>query len=105
MWIFVSSLAVITIVIRIILSIASSKEHKKVIAEVEKPLSEIIMRNYIINETEIIKLKTAYTLLFKQSSDDFQNVILYLRIKKKSLEKTRTKSDLITFVTPPLTLL
>lgn len=100
MWIFVSVGVFLIVVTYILFTILGSKDLKKTKDEIEAPLLEIIMRNYLINDSEVVKLKRSYSILFKQSYDIFQNSILNLRILQQNSKVTYDSNPLQQILSP-----
>lgn len=83
----------------------SSREYKKIINSLEAPLLEIIMRNFLINEPEIKKLKKAYSKLDEQSQDEFQDAILNLRILQHNWKASPEINPIQQMFTPSIALI
>lgn len=92
----------VIIVTNTVLSLVGRKELRKITSEIDAPLTEIIMRNYLINDSEITKLKRAYLLLLVQSSEKFVDAKLNLKILNKDWTESSFNNNVLQQLVIPI---
>lgn len=85
-----------------VLSLVGRKELRKITSEIDSPLTEIIMRNYLVNDPEISKLKKAYFLLSAQSSEKFIDAKLNLKILNKDWSESSFNNNVLQQLVIPI---